>query len=199
MVLASGCGKPPKLTTSDSQENAQKGDPWETAAKRLRKETDLKACKNVLASLNHDLTTGREGHASRPHSRRLKRRRSRGLVPLHPTDRDEIRSATFSPHDAVYLAECLYLRDAARSLAMPGLSPEQLADLGFAWVCRQVYPEPVARSDDPRRTSWSAALSRRPTSSAAGPARAWSGCTSSSPCSNKWVSTGCLIGPPSAR
>ena len=72
------------------------------------------------------------------------------MVPLHPTDRDEIRSATFSPHDAVYLAECLYLRDAARSLVMPGLSPEQLADLGFAWVCRQVILDPWLVPINPR-------------------------------------------------
>src|SRR6185369_7843073 len=64
------------------------------------------------------------------------------VVPLNAGDREEIRGSTFTPHDPVYMAECLYLRDAARSLALPGLKPEQLADLGFAWVCREVLLTP---------------------------------------------------------
>ena len=61
---------------------------------------------------------------------------------MNPGDREEIRGATFTPHDPIYLAECLYLRDAARSPTLPDLKPEQLADLGFAWVCREVHLRP---------------------------------------------------------
>jgi hypothetical protein len=140
-LVSTGCGKPPKLNESDETDTRQKSDPWEAAAKRLRKETDLKACKAVLGSLNHELSTGEKGEKAaalaKPEEDALA-----SLVPLHASDREEIRPATYSPHDPVYLAECLYLRDAARSLAISGISPEQLADLGFAWVCRQVVLEP---------------------------------------------------------
>ena len=140
-LISTGCGKPPKLNEEDDKDTRQKGDPWEAAAKRLRKETDLKACKTALSSLNHELSTGEKGEKAtalaKPEEEALA-----SLVPLHPSDLEEIRSATFSPHDPVYLADCLYLRDAARSLAMPGLTTEQLADLGFAWVCRQVVLDP---------------------------------------------------------
>ena len=139
--LSTGCGKPPKLSDSDEKVAASRGDPWEAAGKRLRKETDFNACKSVLGSLNHELTTGEK--ADKPAAlAKSDEDALAGVVPLHASDRDEIRAAAFSAHDPVYLAECLYLRDAARSLAVPGLSNEQLADLGFAWVCRQVMLDP---------------------------------------------------------
>jgi len=140
-ALSSGCGKPPKIGSTDESRNTAKGDPWDAAAKRLRKETDFKTCKTVLGTLNHELSTGDKAEKA-PGLGKSEEDALAGVVPLHASDRDEIRPGTFSPHDPVYLAECLYLRDAARSLAIAGLSPEQLADIGFAWVCRQVYLEP---------------------------------------------------------
>ncbi len=140
-LLSTGCGRPPRINDSDEKDTRQKADPWEAAAKRLRKETDLKSCKAALSSLNHELATGEKADKTAALAESDEEALA-NLVPLHASDREEIRSATFSPHDPVYLAECLYLRDAARSLAIPGLTPEQLADLGFAWVCRQVVLDP---------------------------------------------------------
>jgi hypothetical protein len=140
-ALSTGCGKPPKLGTSDDKGTTAKGDPWDAAAKRLRKETDFKTCKAVLGTLNHELSTGDKAEKAqglgKPEEDALA-----GVVPMQASDRDEIRSATFSPYDPAYLAECLYLRDAARSLTIAGLSPERLAEIGFAWVCRQVALDP---------------------------------------------------------
>lgn len=141
LAFASGCGRPPARQQDEVGGGGAKADPWDAAAKRLRKDTDPVACKAALASLNHELAGSDK--VDKPPALTPEAEKSLGeLVPLSAADRDEIRPGTFSPHDPVYLAECLYLRDAARSLVLPGLSPEQRADLGFAWVCRQVYLDP---------------------------------------------------------
>jgi hypothetical protein len=140
-ILSTGCGKPPKVGSTEEMRTAARGDPWEAAAKRLKKETDFKACKAVLGTLNHELSTGDKAEKV-PALAKSDEDALAGVVPLHASDREEIRSGTFSSHDPAYLAECLYLRDAARSLTIAGLSPEQLADIGFAWVCRQVALDP---------------------------------------------------------
>ena len=139
--LVSGCGKPPAKVKTDDATNGAKVDPWEKAAKRLRKDADLAACKAALTGLNSDLTRAEKGEKPAALSSEAEEALAR-VVPLNPGDREEIRGATFTLHDPIYLAECLYLRDAARSLTLPDLKPEQLADLGFAWVCREVYLKP---------------------------------------------------------
>jgi hypothetical protein len=141
LAFAPGCGRPPARQQDDAGGGGAKVDPWDAAAKRLRKDTDPVACKAVLASLNLELA-GSDKVEKPPVLTPEAEKALATVVPLSGADRDEIRPGTFSPHDPVYLAECLYLRDAARSLALPGLSPEQLADLGFAWVCRHVYLDP---------------------------------------------------------
>ena len=140
-LAATGCGRPPSGHKDETSQNGPKGDPWDAVAKRFRKETDLSACKSALSTLNHELAN-REGVEKPAALSESAEKSLTGLVPMHDSDREEIHSAAFSPHDPVYIADCFYLRDAARSLAIPGLTPEQLADLGFAWVCRQVYLSP---------------------------------------------------------
>jgi len=140
--FASGCGRPPTGPKDQQGQSAVKGDPWEVVAKRLRKEGELAACKSALSALNHELASGEKVEKPAALSPQAEEALA-ALIPLHSSDRDEIRPSAFSPHDPVYVAECLYLRDAARSLALPGLTPEQLADLGFAWVGRQVYLSPM--------------------------------------------------------
>src|SRR5262249_11090194 len=138
---ASGCRKPPRSHTTEKGQNEAKGDPWEGAAKRLKKETEPLSCKAALSELNRELAT----HDDVPKPTPLTPEALDALaavVPLNPADREEIHGSAFSSHDPVYLCDCLYLRDAARTISLPGLKPEQLADLGFAWVCRQVYLNP---------------------------------------------------------
>src|SRR5262245_60927228 len=138
--LSIGCRRPPPTFAADEKQ-ATKGDPWEAAVKRLRKDTDSATAKTALGTLTGDLARS-EKAAKPPALSREAEDALTKLVPLNDQDRDELRVAAFTPYDPAYLADCLYLRDAARSLAVQGATPEQLADLGFAWVCRQVYLNP---------------------------------------------------------
>src|SRR5579883_2230268 len=140
VTVGGGCSKPPTTATvADNTNVGPKGDPWKAAGARLKKQTDLAATKTTLATLTSEvgqtLPTLNEGDLAALAS----------VVPLSPADREEIRGAAFSGHDPLYLADCLYLRDAAKSLALTGLSPDQQADHAFAWVCRQVYLQPWVR------------------------------------------------------
>jgi hypothetical protein len=137
-----GCSKPP-TTATGTPDDAPKGDPWQTASLRLKKQTDLLTTKTALAGLTADVGA-REG-AKLPALSDEALAALAALVPLSPADREEIRAGAFSPFDPAYLADCFYLRDAARSLALAGLPPEHQADLAFAWVCRQVYLQPWVR------------------------------------------------------
>lgn len=137
-----GCGKSATSTKPDGQKSeAAKADPWDGVAKRLRKDTDVGACRAALNQLNSDLGNRPDVPGPAPLSPDAEKALA-ALVPLAGPDAAEIRSASFSNLDPVYLADCLYLRDAAQSLEVPGASPEKHADLAFAWVCRQVLLQP---------------------------------------------------------
>ena len=110
------------------------------AAAKLKKDTDLAATKSALTTLTNDVSI-QEGEKLPAMSDEALAALA-ALVPLSAADREEIRGAAFSSHDSVYLADCFYLRDAARSLALTGLPVEKQAELAFAWVCRQVYLHP---------------------------------------------------------
>ncbi|MCI0700069.1 MAG: hypothetical protein L0241_03165 [Planctomycetia bacterium] len=137
-VGSSGCSKPPPPPPPDP--NTVKGKPWEVAAVRLRKDTDIAACKAALGGLTSDLASSDDPKPVALTEEALGKINS--TVPLSPSDREEIRGASFSSHDSVYLADCFYMRDAARSLALMGQPPERQVELAFAWVCRQVYLNP---------------------------------------------------------
>lgn len=148
LLFIAGCGKPPAMNKDAKDSTAVKANPWEAAAKRLRKDADTAGCKTALGALNNELLSTQD--AVRPAGLTPEAERElAAAVPLSPDDLAEIRGSSYSAHDPVYLAECLFLRDAAKSLDVqprPGQSPEQvtadLADIGFAWVCRQVYLNP---------------------------------------------------------
>ena len=118
-------GNRPAAVKSNESTVGPKGDPWEVAAKRLRKETDSAACKSVLATLNRELNDpAAKGKIDKPTG--LTEDALKALaatVPLSDDDKAEIREAAFSSYDPVYLGECLYLRDAARSLSSPAVRP----------------------------------------------------------------------------
>jgi hypothetical protein len=61
---------------------------------------------------------------------------------LDASDREELTIASFTPQDAAYLADCLYLRDVARHIVLPEMSPRVKAERAFAWVCRHVWLHP---------------------------------------------------------
>lgn len=141
-LTLAGCGRPPSLTRNPSEHGPDsKSDPWQAAAKKLQKESEYQTCKLVLAGLTTELAATEKSDKPAGHTKESLDQVAR-LVPLNADDRSEIEGAAFTAHDPAYLASCLYLRDAVRSLSAPGLAPEKLADLGFAWVCRQVYLNP---------------------------------------------------------
>ncbi len=148
ITLSGGCSKPPTTAGGDPATNTPKGDAWKAAGTRLSKETDLPATKSALASITSDI--GNQAGEKLPAISEEALTALAGVVPLSPADRDELRGASFSAHDPVYLADCFYLRDAARSLGLAGLPPEKQADLAFAWVCRQVYLQPWLRQVGPQ-------------------------------------------------
>jgi len=141
-LAVGGCSKPdPRITQSQTGNQAAKADPWETAAKRLAKETDPAGTRGALNKLAEDLAA-RTDVPSPPGLTADAEKALVALARLAPEDVEVVRPAAYTAGDAVYLAECLYLRDAARSLDPVGLPPAEQARAAFAWVCRQVYLRP---------------------------------------------------------
>jgi hypothetical protein len=141
VALAPRCNKTRTTSTGDDKGDGQKTDPWDGAVKRLRKESDLSASRAAITQLKNDLANRTDVPGPPPLAKDAEAALA-ALVPLAPTDLNEVRPPAFSNLDAVYLADCLYLRDAARSLEPSGTPPAKLAEQAFAWVCRQVYRQP---------------------------------------------------------
>lgn len=149
LVLLSGCTKSPSQSNkSDKAGEGPKVDPWETVAKRLRKETDVAAVKAALGQLTSDLAARPDVPGPAALSPEAEKALA-AVVPLAPSDAENLHPAVYTGQDAAYIADCFYLRDAARSLAPSTLPPSELARLGFAWVCRQVYLNPWLREIQP--------------------------------------------------
>ncbi|QJX00189.1 hypothetical protein FTUN_7813 [Frigoriglobus tundricola] len=141
VLTCGGCSQPPPPPVDTG--TGPKGDPWVAAAARLGKDTSPVSTKAALAALTAEI--GISDDKKLPVTSDEALTALAAVVPLTPADRDEIRGAAFSGHDPVYLADCFFLRDAARSLGVAGLPPEKQADVAFAWVCRQVYLNPWVR------------------------------------------------------
>ncbi|MGL4424453.1 MAG: hypothetical protein ACRCZF_27615, partial [Gemmataceae bacterium] len=68
---------------------------------------------------------------------------------LKPEEIQNLNASTYSPLDGSYLFECLYLRDAARSLDVQEAPPGEQATAALAWVSRQVYLRPTPQQPTP--------------------------------------------------
>ena len=144
-ILGSGCSKPPPPPPDTEHRTerrplGRRRDQTEEEGHRPRchQERWLTTLTNDVSIQDGQKLPAMSDEAAPPPSRRQP-------CALSPADREEIRGAAFSAHDGVYLADCFYLRDAARSLTLTGLPPEKQAELAFAWVCRQVYLQPWLR------------------------------------------------------
>jgi hypothetical protein len=142
VLLGTGCGQQPRSTTppDEAAAPAPRGEPWALAATRLKKETDFTTCKSVLIGLRSD--TAADGAKKLPGMSAEALAALSALVPLSSADVEQIKGGQLTDVDASYLADCFYLRDAARSLALTGLPEQRQAELAFEWVCRQVYLYP---------------------------------------------------------
>jgi hypothetical protein len=141
LSLVTSCSKPVPKAVDGDKGDTKAANPWEEASRRLRKDTDLAACKTVVGQLNSGLV-GRKELPQPPGLAPDAERALAAVVPMNPADLEEVRTSSYTTLDAVYLADCFYLRDAARSLDVPGLSPVRRAEVAFQWVCRQVYLNP---------------------------------------------------------
>ncbi|QEL16582.1 hypothetical protein [Limnoglobus roseus] len=139
LVLAGCSSKPqPAATRTDGKSPAQTLDPWPTAATTLRKQPDIAGMRQAVAQLTSDL-------ANNPNAEQLPTLPPDAIqslgeqLRLTPNEVKEVSSTTFTNLDASYVAECLILRDAVRSLDLGNHTAERRAMFGFDWVCRQVY------------------------------------------------------------
>ncbi len=156
-IAAIGCGNRSgsnvKQTVSDA-----KGDPVASALNRLEKDTDAAACREVLQVIDSSLASS----DPRPDPDPALLQKIGELARLTPAEIgiDGLAAKQFSALDPDYLAECLLLRDAVRSLELKDYPPEVQASLAFAWVCRQVYlidqvlPPPSWRRPDEVPPRW---------------------------------------------
>ncbi|MFO0800965.1 MAG: hypothetical protein U0804_26160 [Gemmataceae bacterium] len=142
-----GCPKPgPSGDKEAKGSTAAKADPWETAAKRLAKESDPAGARAALNKLAEELAA-RPDVPGAPALSPEAEKDLTALARLTPDDLNVVRPAGYTGGDAAYVAECMYLRDAARTIDPVGLPPAEQAKAAFNWVCRQVYIRPWVTDD----------------------------------------------------
>ena len=142
-ALLAGCSKPPVSQSSAPKgQQAAAADPWDTLARKVKqRDADAATLKTALAQVGNDLAA-RPDLKPPPALSEADRAALLKVVPLSTQEAGEISSAGYSGLDAAYLADALYLHDAARSLDREGPPPADLARNGFDWACRQVYLQP---------------------------------------------------------
>lgn len=110
-------------------------DPLANALRRLEKDADANTCREVLQVID----SGVAASEARPDRSTHDLAKIGELARLGPPELDALAGKEFGSLDPEYLAECLLLRDAVRSLEVDRYPPEVQAALAFAWVCREVY------------------------------------------------------------
>ena len=140
LLLTPGCStKPPAVATGTGTRSEN---PWPKADSQLRKDGSLASCRGVLAQLNSDLALNTDPQFQPEGLSPEAEAGLRKAVTLTDEEVKELLPTSFSNLDPHYLAECLYLRDAAQSLGAAGLPAGKQAELAFAWVCRQLVLNP---------------------------------------------------------
>lgn len=144
LLFSAGCGGDTATQKGGgSASKQQQTDPWPEAVAELRKDADPAACRRVLSRLGADLSANPDAEQLTGLSPDAEKS-LREVFPLTDDDLAEVRPAGFTPLDGAYLADCLYLHDAAAAAASPDPAPARRAEAAFAWVCRQVELRPWA-------------------------------------------------------
>lgn len=143
--LASACTKRPSDTGSEDKSSKSLDDPWPRLVTGLRKETDPATCRRLLNQVSSDIAQLGKPELQPEFATPEQLTALKSLLNLTDDQLKELQPSNYSALDAHYLAECFYLRDAARSLEADGLPPRQQAELAFEWVCRQVVLSPTQR------------------------------------------------------
>ncbi len=136
-----GCGRSTSTTKVEQQTVREAVDPWPKATTTLRKEPDMLTAKRVLNELNSALAASPS--VEQPtHLDAEVEKAIQADFRLNPQELKEIHSLSFTSLDAHYLADSLYIRDAARWLDAMNLPPVRRAKVAFDWVCRQMLLRP---------------------------------------------------------
>lgn len=148
VVVFRGCVIRPSPINSGDKSAAADADPWAGVLSELRRAPDLNGARATLdrlgtaLALNPDQNLKPAGLA--PEADAFLRK----VAGLTDAEIAEIRPAAYSGLDPHYLAECVYLRDAARGIEVDGLEPLRKAELAFAWTGRQVTDRVWVGLDD---------------------------------------------------
>jgi hypothetical protein len=141
LVVSPGCG-PTKTQATKPTSAKTATDPWEKLTLAFRNDVDAPACRQLLAELNGGLAVNAE--AERP--RTAPASEIQPIVQalrLTEVETKFLGGGEYTPLDAQYLSECLYLKDAAASLGLDAADPTPVrAAIAFNWVCRQVQLRP---------------------------------------------------------
>lgn len=143
VVALNGCGGRPTEVSGGGREERAKDDPWQKFVGGFRGEADWQKVRQLLTDLNSGLsdstTTATRPRTAEPAELdKLK-------ADLRLTDRETkfVAQSDYTQLDAHYLAECLYLRDAAAGLGVQDSDPVPVrAGAAFDWVRRQVVNFP---------------------------------------------------------
>ncbi len=141
MIGVTGCTTRPSQAPQESMEKEKRTDPWSEAAAILRRQPDLGGARQSISLLSKELADHpTETIPSAMPDDQLKDLSQR--LRLTADESKDLGGSNFTNLDAAYLAECLILRDAVRSLDLGQLPMEMKIRLVFDWVCRQVYLKP---------------------------------------------------------
>ncbi len=136
-----GCSTKPPVSNAGAADR-KNDDPWPRAAGELHRESEVTACRRALEQLRTDLANSTDAKFQPASLAADQEKTLQQAMNLTEREVAEVRPAAYTGLDAHYLAECYYLRDAARSLGVSGLPPERQARVAFDWVTRQIAPEP---------------------------------------------------------
>jgi len=121
-------------------------------AESLRRQEDIEGIGSELQRINAYLES-REQEKPRPLTNQEREILTKEFG-LANDELAEIDTAGFSSLDAHYVECCLLMRDAARSLKVEKLPPQEQATAAFAWVMRQVrLYEPKTTANQPPKES----------------------------------------------
>ena len=143
--LGGGCGTRATKGTAGAATRQAVEDPWPAAAAAVRKELTPGGIGRVLGDLTSASTV--EPKFSPDALPPADEPALKAVARLTDDDLKGLRSPGYSGLDPHHINECLYLRDAARTLELDGLPPAEQAGRAFAWVCRQVVLQPWVGTD----------------------------------------------------
>ena len=147
LILYRGCALEPTRVVDSGVDDRATVNPWPRVLTDLRRQSDVAGCRVTLDRLATSLalnnTPGLQPASLDP----ARATELEKALALSEAEVNELRPASYSALDAYYLADCLYLREVARSLDALKAPPAGRAALAFALVNREVADRAWVRPD----------------------------------------------------